>query len=383
MFRRLILVLFLFVVYPAFTSGQVRVRLFSLQSPESAVFSVTKGKYEVNAFNNETLIVTKGELVIITRYNDKLAVKTRNADGFLCDSVIFTGKTGEDSFSLRINGKSPVRQSYSGDLQCLPDLGTLVLINSCDVEEYIAGVVKAEGGTGKNKEYFKTQAVIARTYMYKYFDKHSADRYNVCDNTHCQAYNGLSSDTLINRAAMETQGLVILAPDSSLIISAFHSNCGGATSSSEDVWLTSQPYLRSVVDPYCLSSGNAVWEKSLSLKDWLVFMKKSGFNGSTDDPSVFSFLQRSRVTDYRTGSFTIPLRTIRTEMNLRSAFFSVVPEGDSIILKGKGYGHGVGLCQEGAMAMATKGFNYRQIIDFYYFGVLISEIKNAVIIKNE
>ncbi len=382
MYLRLILVYILVGFYPVFTSGQVRVRLFSLQSPESVVFSVNEGKYELNAFSGDTLIVTKGEPVIITRYNGKLAVKARDKEGFVCDSVKLAGKTGYDSFSLRINGNTPIRQFYSGDLKCFPDLGTIVLINNIDIERYIAGVVKAEGGSGKNIEYFKTQAVIARTYMYKYFDKHSVDRYNVCDNTHCQAFNGLSSDTLINRAALETQGLVILDKDSTLIISAFHSNCGGETSSSEDVWLTSQPYLKSVVDPYCLFSRNAVWGKSFSLKDWFEFIKKSGYNGSTDDPAALSFIQKSRSVDYKTGSFTMPLRIIRTDMNLRSTFFSVVSEGDSIILKGKGYGHGVGLCQEGAMVMASKGFNYRQIIDLYYFGVLITDIKNAVVLPN-
>ena len=235
-------------------------------------------------------------------------------------------------------------------------------------------------GSGKNKEYFKTQAVIARTYMYKFFDKHLPDRYNVCDNTHCQAFNGSSSDTLINSAALETKGLVILDKDSTLIISAFHSNCGGETSSSEDVWLTSQTYLKSVVDPYCLSSKNAVRRVSFNLKDWFEFIKKSGYNGSADDPADLNFIQKSRSVDYKTGSFTMPLRTIRTDMNLRSTFFSVVSEGDSVILKGKGYGHGIGLCQEGAMAMAENGFNYLQIIDFYYFGVLIADIKNAVIL---
>jgi stage II sporulation protein D len=71
---------------------------------------------------------------------------------------------------------------------------------------------------------------------------------------------------------------------------------------------------------------------------------------------------------------------MRSDLNLRSTFFSVVTEGDSVILKGKGYGHGVGLCQEGAMAMAVKGFRYREIINFYYTGVIISDIKNAVIL---
>ncbi len=362
-------------------SAQVGIRLFANQSPESAVVSVTQGKYQISAFNGENLFISKGEPVLITKYKSKLAVKTRNEKGFLCDSVLISGKTGDDSFSLRINGNNPVRQYYSGDLKCFPDMENIVLINICDVEKYVAGVVKAEGGSGKNIEYFKTQAVIARTYLYKYFDKHTADRYNVCDNTHCQAFNGSSTDTIINKAALETKGQVILSQDSTLIISAFHSNCGGETASSEDVWLTGQPYLKSKIDPYCTASRNSVWKKSISRNEWLEFLKKSGYSGNINDSSIFNFDQKTRQINYKIGLFTIPLRIMRADLNLRSAFFTVISEGDSVVFKGRGYGHGVGLCQEGAMAMAAKGFTYAQIIDFYYTGVLITDIKNAVILN--
>jgi stage II sporulation protein D len=378
-----ILFVFLLTVFCSVGSAQIKIRLFANQSPESAVFSVTEGTYELNLFNGRILTVLKEEPVIITKYKGKLAVKKRNTKGFICDSLDLSGKTGNDSFSLRMNGKSPARQYYSGNLQCYPDLGTLVFINISDVEKYISGVVMAEGGTGKNLEYFKTQAIIARTYMYKYFDKHLPDRYNVCDNTHCQAFNGLSSDSLLNKAALETRGLVILDKDSALIISAFHSNCGGETSSSDDVWLLSQPYLKGVVDPYCRGSRNATWQKSLSVNEWVNYVRKSGYNEKVGDPSAFNFLQESRLADYKVGSFTIPLTKIRSDLNLRSTFFSVNAIGDSVLLKGKGYGHGVGLCQEGAMEMASRGFNFKQIIEFYYFGVLISDINNAVVIKNE
>jgi stage II sporulation protein D len=380
MVRLKLLNILLLTVFCTVVSAQVKIRLFANQSPESSVFSVTEGTYEIKLFNGEILSVFKDEPVIITRFNGKLAVKKRNAEGFVCDSLIFSGTTGNDSFSLRMNGPSHSKQFYSGDLQCFPDLGTLVFINISDVEKYISGVVMAEGGAGKNLEYFKTQAIIARTYMYKYFNKHLDDRYNVCDNTHCQAFNGLSSDTLLNKAVLETRGLVILDKDSTLIISAFHSNCGGETSSSDDVWLLGQPYLKSVVDPYCLTSRNATWQKSFSVKVWEDYIRKSGYNEKVVDPSVFNFFQESRLTDYKTGSFTIPLRTMRSDLNLRSTFFSVYAKGDSIIFKGRGYGHGVGLCQEGAMMMAAKGFNYHEIINFYYSGVIISDIKNAVIL---
>jgi len=376
--RKLILILLFDVLFASGSYGQVRIRLFSSQSPESAFFSTTGGSYELNTFNGENLFVNKNEPVLITRFNGKLAVKTKYGRGFICDSLTLLGKTGSDSFSLRINDGTPVRQYYSGDLQCFADLGTLVMINISDVENYISGVVIAEGGSGRNKEYFKTQAILACTYMYRYFDKHQSDRYNVCDNTHCQVFNGLSWDTIINNAVQETTGLVILDHDSILIISAFHSNCGGETSTPEYVWLTSQPYLKSVVDPYCISSRNASWEKRLSLNEWIGLMKKSGYEGKTDDPATFTFIQKKRQNNYSTVTFKIPLSTIRTELNLRSTLFSVIADKDSIILKGRGYGHGVGLCQEGAMAMAEKGCSYRQIIDFYYSDVIITDIKNAV-----
>ena len=374
-------IIFIFLtVFGSVATGQVKIRLFANLSPGSAVFSTIDGSYEMNPFNGEIITVSKGEPVILIKFNGKIAVKTRNEKGFICDSVLFTGKTGSDYFSLRINGGPLTKQYYSGDLQCFPDFGTLECINKTDIDKYIAGVVMAEGGAGKNLEFFKTQAIIARTYMYKNFDKHAQDKYNLCDNTHCQAFNGLSSDSLLNEAAIETRGLVILDKDSILIISAFHSNCGGETSSSEDVWLSGQPYLKSVSDPYCIRSRSAAWQKSYSLSDWLKYIRRSGFYGNVNDPSMLNFSQENRLSDYKTATFSISLRTMRSDLNLRSTFFSVVTEGDSVILKGKGYGHGVGLCQEGAMAMAAKGFRYREIINFYYTGVIISDIKNAVIL---
>lgn len=378
---RIFFVLVLTIFYTV-VSAQVKIRLFANQSPETAVFSVNEGRYDINLFNGEVIPVIKGEPVIIARLNGKIAIKKRNTKGFICDSLLFTGNTGDDSFSLLTDGNSSIRQYYYGDLQCFPDLGTLVLLNISDIEKYISGVVQAEGGTGKDLEYFKAQAVIARTYMYKYFDKHQKDGYNVCDNTHCQAFNGLSVDTLLNRAVLETKGQVILDKDNVLIMSAFHSNCGGETSSSEDVWLSGQPYLRSVNDPYCVTSRNATWRKSFPLNEWVSFLRESGYKENTEDPTVFNFLQDSRLPDYRAGSFSLPLRTMRIDLNLRSTFFSVYSIGDSIILRGRGYGHGVGLCQEGAMVMALKGFKYNEIIHFYYYGVLISDIKNAVILPS-
>jgi stage II sporulation protein D len=361
-------------------SSQVKVRLFTDFSPSYAIFTASSGQYLISNRSGRSMAAKVGDPVMIARYNNKVFMKERNGESFTGDSIEIKGLTGEDYFSLRINNNGPLKRNYSGDLKCFSDMESLLLINTCDVEKYIEGVVKAEGGNGKNEEYFRTQAVIARTYTWKYLNKHIIDRYNLCDDTHCQAFNGLTHDSIIINAVLHTKGMVITTPDSVLIISAFHSNCGGETSPSEYAWVTAQPYLIRVVDLYCQNSRNAFWERKISLKEWTDFLIKNGYTDILSDPSVYNFNQTIRIPDYTAGSFSMPLRTIRTGLNLKSSFFSVLVEGDSLLLKGRGYGHGVGLCQEGAMAMALKGFTYQQIIDFYFSGVSIMDIKNGVLL---
>jgi len=383
MFKKLLFIQFLLILFPPIGSGQVKVRIFANKPASSGVFTVTSGKYELDIYDGKTMSMTIGEPVILAKYNDKIAVKTNGLQSFICDSLIIRGLTGNDLFSFRVDGSTKNRQFYGGDLQCLPDLGILVFINICDTEQYIAGVVRTEGGTGRNKEYLKSQAVLARTYMYKYLSRHRIDGYSFCDNTHCQAFNGISTDTLIKRAALETKGLVIIDRDSNLIISAFHSNCGGETSVSENVWLSGHSYIKKVIDPYCTKSPHATWKKTMPLSDWVAYLKKSGYTGSGAEAPSYNFSQLTRQNDYIIGSFSIPFRQIRNDLNLRSAFFSVFRDGNIITLKGRGYGHGVGLCQEGAMVMAARGFKFNEIIGFYYSDVSITDIKNVKNVKNE
>jgi stage II sporulation protein D len=380
MYRKLLLIYTLCFLFTVISYGQVRIRIFSAFNPGSAVFRVTSGNYELHTFNGPSIRLDTAESVLVTRFNGKLAVKTMDDKAFLCDSAYITGSSGKDFFSVRINNGKSVKQNYTGDLRLYPDLGTILMINVCSVESYIAGVVKSEGGPGRNREYVKTQAIFARTYMYKYFGRHLQDRFNLCDDIHCQAFHGITTDTMINSATRETRGLVILDRDSNLVISAFHSNCGGETSVPEDVWLTSKSYLKSINDPYCTASNSARWERKIPLGDWVAMLKRSGYSGSSDNPEKFRSIQETRKHDYQVGSFSVPFNTIRSELNLRSAFFSVIPNGNTVVLKGKGYGHGVGLCQEGAMVMARKGHTCRQIIDFYYSGVIITDIRNALIL---
>jgi len=357
--------------------SKIRIRLFSETETDLLFFSVETGNYNMILFPGYSREIKTGETVVMMEYNGRLAIKISGSRALLADSVFFTSASGRDLFTLNLNNGSKQNYIYSGDLHCIPDMETILLINICDIEDYVAGVVKAEGGTGKSEEYFKTQAVITRTYTYRNFKRHITDRYNLCDGTHCQVYRGISADSIINSAMHHTAGRVIVDTDSILIISAFHSNCGGETSPSEYVWVISVPYLTSVKDPYCTSSPNAIWEKKVSVREWKNILTANGYTDGTENSSQFTFSQNSRTMHYTTGSFRIPFYVLRNALGLRSAWFSVYDAGDSLILKGRGYGHGVGLCQEGAMVMANKGINYEDIIKFYYPDTRIIDIRSA------
>jgi stage II sporulation protein D len=382
MLRNLILIIFFLITGVLTSNGQVRIRIFSDQHPSSAVFTAAQGRYELDIYDGKPLELREGEPVIFANYRNKIAVKIRDEKSFMCDSLIVKKLTDNGIFTLRMNGNTQTRRSYSGDLMCHSDLGVMVFINICDIEKYIAGVVRTEGGTGRHIEYLKSQAVLARTYLYKHFGRHAIDHYNFCDGTHCQAFNGITTEQTVNRSATETKGLVALDPDSNLIISAFHSNCGGETSTSDNVWLSANTHARKVIDPYCLHSPNATWKKSIPVTEWSAYLKRSGFVPQKNDFS-YNFSQLTRQNNYTIGSFSIPLSKIRNDFKLKSTFFSVQKEGNNIILKGRGYGHGVGLCQEGAMVMASKGFRFSEIIGFYYPGILITDIRYAKIVKND
>lgn len=198
-------------------------------------------------------------------------------------------------------------------------------------------------------------------------DKHAPEGFNLCDDVHCQAFKGRSTrNNDIFLAAEETKGQVVVDTTGTLITAAFHSSCGGQTANSDQVWPKARYYLVSVNDPYCMGKRNATWEKRIALKDFTEYLASKGFGKESLRPSQLGFNQPARVGYYRIGSDSISFSRMRADLDLRSAFFSVVVSGNAVTLMGRGYGHGVGLCQIGAMEMAERGMDYRTIINFYF-----------------
>ena len=252
--------------------------------------------------------------------------------------------------------------------------GYLKIINLVELEHYIAGVVECEAGYGQGLEFYKSQAIICRTYALNNLARHLGDYYELCDAVHCQVYKGASTVKEIREAVKATEGLVIADSTKRLINAAYYSNCGGYTMNSEDVWGTYVPYLRSVKDTFCLGQPHARWERHFSMEDWTGYLDKKESSLTKHDTFGESYWdsipEGKRIYLYDKG-YLIPLKDMRTELNLHSTYFKVEKTASGITLKGKGNGHRVGFCQEGAMRMSQLGYAYSKILNFYYRGIQV------------
>lgn len=355
-------------------SAEISIRLYAASRPSAIIFTPVEGEYLLEIPGAEPQGIVPGEYLLIYRIGERLAVKPENSFGVITDSITLRGQRGS-LFSLFRPGDDEQRRVYDDNLTCRIDNGMFLILNETAIERYLPGVVEAEGGNGIEREFFRAQAVIARTYAYRNIDKHDSDRYNLCDDVHCQAFYGRATNREIDIAVEDTRGMVLTMTDSMLIDAAFHSNCGGETISSGDAWLTPRSYLQSVIDPYCLSSPNALWNSHLELKRWIDFLHREIPGIDTSDSAVFSFNQDKRVSYLPLpGGKRIDVTAIRNEFGLRSAFFSFSRNDDILEFQGRGYGHGVGLCQEGAIVMAARGFTFQQIVTFYYTGIIIIDV---------
>ncbi len=360
------------------TFAEVRIRLFYAYNTETVLVRIPDSTYSLQYNNSVVDPLETGALLLITRAGDRVSVSQLSGFSLIVDSLRILSSSEDSFLSLSLPGTKREAIEYCGDFTFSSSLGVIKIINNIALESYIAGVVQAEGGYKGHPEYFRTQAVIARTYAYLHLDRHANEHYDLCDDVHCQVYHGRSVTGVINDAVIATRGIVITDSDSLLILTPFHSNCGGQTATSGDVWLTDLPYLESIIDPYCGFSRNALWEKNISRGEWLNYLKAQNMDIINPGPEL-NFVQNARLQEYKYNGSGISLRKIRDDFGLRSTFFSIKDEGETLKLSGRGYGHGVGLCQEGAMVMAKRGFKYLQIINFYYKGVKIMDMKSVKI----
>ncbi len=319
----------------------------------------------------------EGDMYYVSYSNRKCVLSNGSKVIGSYDTIRVSKKAEEAEFKIKTIAPSYRERTYQGDLQITPDVGKLRLVNQVSLHYYLAGVIESESGSRQNMEYYKVQAIISRTYALKNEYKHIKEGFMLTDLVNCQVYkNKCRYNKKIYEAVKATEGLVIIDQDLKLITASFYSNSGGQTANSEDVWNVPLPYLRSVKDPYSVGKPNYTWKKSISRKRWLDYLRNKFQYPIADSAAraqAVSFKQPYRKAFFVSPIYGIPLRDIRKDWKLKSTFFSITVSGDQVVLSGKGFGHGVGLSQEGAMVMSTKGFTFREIIHFYFNSVHIIE----------
>jgi len=270
-------------------------------------------------------------------------------------------------------------RSYYDDLLIFPHKKSLTLVNVVDFEKYIIGVLESEVGEGKSKDFYKVHAIISRTYALENQYKFIHEGFYLTDLVNCQVYKGnMYKDTNIINAVQETENLILVDQNMEYIIASYFSNSGGQTNNVEDVWSKPLPYLRSIHDPYSMGGTNFEWEKTISKSKWLQYLKKKyqyPVNDVEAKNAALNFKQKIRHKFLVDWVYQIPLTEIRKDWKLKSTYFSIFDNGETLSFKGKGFGHGVGLSQEGAMRMIEIGYDFLEVLRFYYTDVHLIDMK--------
>lgn len=379
------IVLFWFVQY-SLLGQQLRIGVLRDYDVKRVLFAYNDGSYSIYGDSTDFGAILPNEFVDVIYSSDQLVELKRGVVslGFFKKILLQETKSG---FSIALSCKEPTvkERKYKNDFEITAGTKGLTLVNLVDINNYLSGVVESEGGGGKELEYYKVQALMSRTYALKYLHKHNAEGFQLCDRVHCQAYHSMLRFTpIIADAVAETEGIVMEDEHDELVDAYFHANCGGQTSEAEFVWNMNVPYLNSFRDTFCIYTKQATWEKRIPQQKWAEFLV-SRYNYPVQDsiygPLIFTFNQTDRLAFYHGPALGIPLRDLRTEFNLKSTYFSTYPEGMDVVIRGRGYGHGVGLCQEGAMRMAKYGYNFHQIAVYYFPGIHIVKLDQELFFR--
>ena len=272
--------------------------------------------------------------------------------------------------------------------------GSLNVINVVEVNDYVRGVIGPEIGPGAPLEAQKAQAVAARTYAANNVGRHAAHGFDVCILTHCQVYGGIPRETAqINRAVDETFNTVGVINGRMVSMVYFASTGGrtafvehGWTENAENVWGFAHPHLVARPSPNETPPNWYHWTHTTTPAQLTTLLAHHNL-GTITDIEILSHTPRGVVTRLRVvgtdGEREFLREAARTFLGataLRSQAYTLETVRDSagraqsFTFYGRGWGHQVGMSQEGAMAMARRGANYREILTHYYTGLTFSQL---------
>lgn len=342
--------------------------------PETIRVAVLKGVDSLKLEGKEALALNESREPVRLTLPVQLRADRR---GISIDGTIVRKLTISAALPLQVNGKS-----YRGVIEITPSDRGLLVVNELPLEDYLVGLINCEISSQWPIEAVKAQAVVARSYALYQKEARSGATYHLESSVLDQVYEGSDiEDSRAARAVHDTAGEV-LTFNGKVIQAFFHSNCGGHTEAAENVWGVSLPYLQGVACKYCAESPSVHWGQSLPLKKIESQLKNGGVTLSgLKDIRPGRRNKSGRLMEVslvaRQGSQDITGAKFRKLVGftvIKSTNFDVKVSGDDALFTGAGYGHGVGLCQWGAKNRALDGFDYREIITYYYPGARIEKL---------
>lgn len=270
---------------------------------------------------------------------------------------------------LRVGGKQLV-----GRIRVTARKGQLLSVAVVPLEEYVAAVVSRESPPSFAPEALSALAVAVRTYALQAMEKPREPTHDVVAGVEDQVFEGMDNVAVIFRKASESTRGEVLSYRGELALAVFHSTCGGRTENAKDAWGKDLPYLRSLGCDDCLDSPARRWDYRMTEKEGkrvalsLGVRADDGLRLAIADRSSSGRASRIRISTGRV-SREVSAAAFRRSVGyarVKSLMMEIVPVGNGWVFAGKGYGHGVGMCQWGANGMAKNGKTYREILARYY-----------------
>jgi stage II sporulation protein D len=271
-------------------------------------------------------------------------------------------KLGNMKGDLLMNGSH-----YTGNIEVWKGDKGLYVINEVPLEQYVERVVASEVGASWEPEALKAQAVISRTYAIYRMSRSESPLYHLSSSVLHQVYKGNAPGPEVTRAVRETAGEVLTYGDKP-IEALYHSTAGVMTEDAEEVFGGSHPYLKPV-QASCEQSPYWVWEKKIPLSELEKAVGVRGLRQMTVKTRTATGRVREVAFESEAGEKVIKATELRKLLGwsrLPSTDFTYTVNGDIVVFEGKGYGHGVGLCQWSALQMAKEGRTYREILSYFY-----------------
>lgn len=273
---------------------------------------------------------------------------------------------------------------YRGSLGLQASGDQLLLINVVGLEDYLKGVLPSEIPSDWPLEAQKAQAVAARSFALAHRNN-SKQPWDVDDSVSSQVYKGLDAERPLPSQAVDETRDIVLSFRGKIIEAFFHSNSGGYTADVAEVWGSKIDYLQGVLDSYSIDQQHYRWSATIPRDQAEHALVKAGlWDGYLEEIVGRDKSDSSRwltVDLYGHGQRKrIKAQALRQALGvdrLRSTHFGVRVRGDDFVFDGRGWGHGVGLSQEGAGAQAKLGWRYDRILRFYYPGTRLARLSHG------